>query len=44
MRQAGAESMATRGGMSHEALTFGKKEPASGHKSLRSGDVRKEEL
>jgi len=30
--------------MSHEALTFGEKEPASGHKSLRSGHVRKEEL
>jgi len=43
MRQAGAESMATRGGMSHEALPFGEKKPASGRKSLRSGDVRTEE-
>jgi len=25
-----------RGGKIHEALTFGEKEPASGHESLRS--------
>jgi len=32
--------MGTRGGKMHEALTFGKKEPASGQESIRSGGVR----
>ena len=40
MREAGAESIATRGGMMHEALTLGEKEPASGRESLTTGNVR----
>jgi len=40
MREAGAETIGTRGGKIHEALTFGEKEPASGRESLRSDIVR----
>jgi len=39
-RESGAETIGRRGGMIHEGLRFGEKEPASGHESLRSNVVR----
>ena len=39
-REAGVETIETRGGKIHEPLTFGEKEPASGRESLRSDVVR----
>ena len=39
-REAGAETIGTRGRKINEALKFGEKEPAAGHESLRSDIVR----
>ena len=41
--EARAENIGTRGGKMHEAMTLGKKEPASVRESLRSDVVRARE-